>query len=273
MIRLLFALFVLTPTLAGAQLSLEDCPGAPAAATTKLVQLELAGEPAEVSLRCQGETANIVVRGTSPMSLSLTATPPAARPRLLAISIAELVATSRLEGPTPPLALPKPRAVSLWLEAGAAIAPDLWSPTLLAGGSYGYRILAQADLALEAGRRETRAATLYARMLSLSVAPLVPVLRGRTSVALGVGMRLGWAWLSASSRREGVVGQGLSGLYAASIARAMMAVVLHERWSLRLDLELGYVVKAVRGLDAGGEKLLELAGLRTAAALGLQLAL
>jgi hypothetical protein len=276
------------------ELSIDDCAGASRAAISKLVRLELPAqdEPApaatmRASLRCRGEVADLVVhdaRGTQELSLSLHDTPLQARPRLLALSIAELVATGRLEpsAPVAPVA-PAPIATvartvraSLWLSFGVLreAKPALWSPLLALAAGYDWGSIAGlADLAFESGESRSERAAVRARVLSLSLVPMLPLLRGRVPLALGVGARAGWAWLDARPHSSDLAGRALSGPYFAPVARAALGLALSERWSLRLELELGYVVKGLRGLDADGSALLKLADWRSSASLGIGVAL
>ncbi|MET0285492.1 MAG: hypothetical protein ABW352_13515 [Polyangiales bacterium] len=277
--RLLFAWLALVSVARADELSIADCAGASAQAIRKLVQLELASQELvarEVSLHCEGTQARITVQ-TQALTLSLDETQPEARARLLALTIAELVATHRLEEPArveaPPPAPPVRRS-SLWLGAGALRQGSLWLPTLVAGAAYDFgRLAGQGDLAFEARSVGSAQASTRVRVLSLSLAPMIPLPHRRFTFALGAGLRVGWAWLAAEARDDALVGRSLSGVYVAPIARGAAAYTWNARWATRLDLELGYAVKALRGLDADGVTLLKLEGLRTSATLSLSLAL
>src|SRR4051812_19340037 len=98
---------------ADVQLSIPDCEGISGEEIAKLVRLELAAQHTPASdavsdagtraaVSCSAERATITVvdpRRTSPLvlELALDATPPEARARFLALAVAELIATSRLE--------------------------------------------------------------------------------------------------------------------------------------------------------------------------------
>jgi hypothetical protein len=279
--------FALATTARADELAIADCAGASAQAITKLVQLELASQDLHargVSLQCEGTQAQIAVRDandvTQALTLSLDDTQPEARARLLALTIAELVATHQLEEPAASVAVQAPvpprveRRASLWLGAGVSRQASLWLPTIHAGAGYDWgRVVAEADLRFDWRTVDGPRASTRARVLSLSLAPLHALRRGRTMLALGAGLRVGWAQLEAVAREEALVGRTLHGVYVAPIARGVLALALSDRWSTRLDLELGYVLRGLRGLDAEGASLLKLEGLRSSATLALALAL
>jgi hypothetical protein len=244
------------------------------------------GEPAALtaSLQCAAGRAVIQVqdaRRSEPLELvlPLADTRREARPRLLALAIAELIATSRLEQsppPKPPVAPvapppPRVRALSLGLALGLvrAFEPALWSPGLRLDAAYGFgRWSLHADLEADSGSRAESEATLGGRALSIGLAPAFRLVDGQLDWDLGLGVRGGAAWLSATSRQPNVAGRTISGTFIAPFAWTALELNLTELWYLRLALELGYVAKPVRGLDADKAVLLELKGLRGASWLG-----
>lgn len=279
------------------RLVLSDCETASASQITKLVTLELASqftltrgaEPAATltaTLACSAQRAVIRVqdvRHPKPLELvlPLSDTRREARPRLLALAVAELIATSSLElertsrapesfvrRTAPPQ---RQRVLSLGLSVGGvrAFEPTLWSPgvRLDAAHSFG-RWSLHADAQLDSGSRDTSAAALAARVLSFGIAPALKLFEGRLAAYLGVGLRAGAVWLSARSRQPGLDGRTLFGVLIAPFVWSALELQLSPRWYLGLALELAYVLKGVSGLDAANKPLLELSGLRAAAWLG-----
>jgi len=291
------------------RLSIPDCDGASGAQITELVGLELAAhstivqddtQPATLraSLHCDDSHAIITVedsRRPTPLvlRLDLDETRTEARPRFLALAVAELIATSRLERAPPP-APPPPRAPapvrarlvppvhaheptsSFWLSAGVLRShdPAVWSPALVAGAAHGFgRLALTGDVEFDWGQRTTAAATVDVRSLSLSLAPALSLATGRFGWQLGLGVRAGEVWLEATPREANLVGKSLSGIFIAPILQSAQHLRLAGPVFARLALEAGYVVKTVRGLDADRSPLLEVRGLRVSALLGVGLSL
>jgi hypothetical protein len=293
----------------GVQLSIPDCEGIPGTEIAKLVALELAprhttlsarpqGAPTRASVRCMAAHATITVedpRRPSPLvlELALTETASEARPRFLALAVAELIATSRLEyvdalavrqppSPPPPAPPAEPSSpppssdrFAIFLEAGAtrAFEPALFAPAIAAGLARGFAPFALiGDVVYERGQTRTLDAAVTAQSLSLSLAPAWQISARRLTLSLALGLRGGYAWLAGTPRRPGLVGRELSGIFLAPISDASLQLGLTHHWAARLALELGYVIKPVRGLDADQGTLLELRGLRLALALGMAFA-
>jgi hypothetical protein len=269
------------------RLSVPDCENASGAEIAKLVGLELApkltvvlddSQPATLSarLRCADARAFITVEDAAratplTLSLSLADTRSEARARLLALAIAELIATSRLEQSS----AQKPAAVAaakpareapltLWLGAGAlrAFQPASWLPTLALGAADSFgRLALSADLEFAWGEQSGSEALVQMRLLSLSLAPALQLTAGRVDASVGVGLRAGYAWLLATPRQTGLTGRQFSGVFAAPALQGALQFRLSEAWRARLAAELGYVVAPLRGLNADGATLLELSGL------------
>jgi hypothetical protein len=282
-------------------LTIADCAGAAAGSVIKLTELELAPQLAvtldaaraanvAASLFCTGDDALISVRAAERVDplvlrLALADTPHEARPRLLALALAELVATSQLErtGPkAPPLAAPvappveRLRPLSLWLAGGVlrALEPVRWSPSLSAGSAYARGLLAvSGDLSVEWAALTSERAVVTARSGSLSLAPMLRWRRASLTGSLGLGVRAGMTWLEAKSRVAGVQGRSLAGVFVAPALLGTLGLFVTPRWSVRLALELGYVAKPVRGLDTQMLELLSQAHWRASAQLGLALAI
>jgi hypothetical protein len=268
------------------RLSIPDCGDTSGAEIAKLVGLELAPKlsvtidesaPASMHarLRCAEQRATITVEDDArptqlELSLSLADTRSEARARLLALAVAELIATSRLErGPPrpPPSAAgpeaPPQRAREVWLGAGVlhAFQPAIWLPAFAVGAadSFGH-FAGAADAGFGWGQTSESAARIRVRLLALGLALGLHVEGERAAGTLGVGLRGGYAWLLATPRESGVSGRQLSGVFLAPIVQGAFELRLTEAWRARLGLELGYVVKPVRGLDADQTTLLALRG-------------
>jgi hypothetical protein len=294
------------------RLSIPDCEGAPGVEIAKLATLELARQmqvriddahPAtlEATLSCTAMRAVISVQraGSSKpllLALALESTAPEARTRLLALAIAELVATSQLEQtstrppdarspethpPHPPdrrarTAAVSPQRAALWLGLGVlrGFEPARWAPSLALGGALGLGLFAAtADLGFDWSQQRRREASVAARVLSVSLAPRLRLARRRWAWDGGVGLRLGMVWLSARARDETLTGRSVSGLLLSPIVQSALSFAVAPRWALRLGLELGYAVRSVRGLDADGALLLAMDKLRVCPSLAVELAL
>jgi hypothetical protein len=274
------------------RLVIPDCENASGAEIAKLVGLELAPKltvalddsPATLraTLRCADGRAFITVEDAlrpTPLTLnlSLADTRSEARARLLALAIAELIATSRLEQssgqkPAQPAAEKPPRAapLALWLGAGAlrAFEPASWLPALALGAADSFGLLAlSADLQFAWGEQNGSEALVRMRLLSLSFAPALHLTAGRVDGSLGLGLRAGYAWLLATPHQAGLTGRQFSGVFAAPALQGALQFRLSDAWRARLAAELGYVVAPLRGLDADGGTLLELSGLYASALL------
>jgi hypothetical protein len=284
------------------RLSIPDCEGASGAEIAKLVGLELApglatvlddASPATLhaTLRCADGRALITVvdpvrAQPLELNLSLVETRSEARARFLALAIAELIATSRLERasahkpPPPDVVKPPdeapdetPREVPLmfWLGAGVlrAFEPASWLPVLALGAADSFgRFALTGELNFAWGTQQQSEALIQMRIASLSLAPAVQWSAGRFAGHVAVGLRAGYAWLSATPRQAGFAGEHLSGVFIAPVVQGALQWRVSDAWRARLGLELGYVATPLRGLDADGAPLIELRGLFVAGLLG-----
>jgi hypothetical protein len=287
----------------GVKLDLTDCAGARAQDIAQLVRLEPSARAADLSaeLRCSEERASITVRDPrrrAPLQLSLplAGTQREARARLLALAIAELLATSRLEiepraspppppaaeaeprasSPPPPAAEAEPRPYSLWLGAGVtrAFAPALFAPTLQLAAARRFGPLTWlADLDLDWAATARSDANITARALSLAAGAGVSLRAAPWTWEVALAARGGVVWLRGEPRSADMSGLTLSAAWLAPEFQSALALALSPQLRLRLACQLGYVVTPVRGLDADGGSLLELRGVRVALVLGVGLAL
>lgn len=301
------------------QLSIPDCEDVAGDEIAKLVALELAPHrtsavegtprvPLRASVQCAMEHATIRVEDperASPLvlELDLSATPRPARARFVALSVAELIATSRLEHtgaqpaaaaqsaqarPAPQASRPQPEPAAptssssspepaarwtLFLQGGAtrAFQPALLAPAVAAGAAFellpAFAVI--GDVAYERAQTSTPDANVTAQSASASLAPAWWIHARRLTLALGLGLRAGYAHFDGSPRRAGLVGHDLSGVFLAPITQAGAQLRFADHWGARIALELGYVVKPVRGLDADQGTLLELRGARFATLIGM----
>lgn len=269
------------------RLSIPDCADASGAQIEHLVALELASrenltladssDGIQASLRCSDDRAVIEVvdpHREEPLVLEmqLAQTRPEARPRLLALAIAELIATSRLEHiPAEEKRVEAGPCATLFIGGGVARAyrPALWSPEIAAGAAYDLGVFAlTAEIDFDWTSRSTTDATLDARAISLAIAPGLALVRTPLEWDVRVGLRVGYAWLEGAPRSANFEAGSISGVFLAPIAATALAVPLTVHWGVRLSLELGYVVVPVRGIGVDGELLLELKGIRAAAIAG-----
>jgi len=282
------------------RLDIPDCAGVPGAAVRELVALEVAPrrllaqgdrQPAAVSggLRCTAAVARMWVddpRQGAPLWLEITLSDlaPPARPRLLALALSELIATSRLQTPAPPqptaAAEPAPAPAQpaapaslrqLWLGLGVTreARPVLTAPALGAGGVLTWsRLALSLDVRLARGARSLPAAELTLSTLSLALGPGVWLGDRHMQLLLAAAVRAGYAELRARARSADRAGDALAGFWLGPCAQAALQLRIGEHWLLRAGLELGHVTRQLRGLDAGGQALLELRGLWLAAQAG-----
>ncbi|MET0388007.1 MAG: hypothetical protein ABW321_18690, partial [Polyangiales bacterium] len=165
-----------------------DCADVSGQDVRALVALEVAPRPVAAAdgvegttthawLECLGDAARMWVADparSAPLQVSVTLgdLAPAARPRLLALAMAELIATSRLRRPQPTAAdAPEPLVLQLWLGAGAAREGEpAWLAPAIALGAVGARAFLALTLDVRAtrGERTTDAASLTSFDLSVA---------------------------------------------------------------------------------------------------------
>lgn len=225
---------------------------------------------------------------TAPLrvELDLERAAPTARTRLLALSLAELIATSVLErGPRvreePPPASAEPAArpeAPFWLSLAPGLSRAGSPGTTLFGFDAGVSrafgpLAASAELQARWGQAELRAADVELRTLSGSLA-LAPVLAwSRVALSLGPGLRAGHAQLAAEARSAGLTGDELGGFWLGALLMATGRIELHGASALRVAFEAGHVLHGVTGQDQSGGELLALRGLWFSAAVGIAVSL
>jgi hypothetical protein len=286
-----------------------QCAGIPATELHELMALELApralrlpgdvDEDADVTraqLRCDANSARLVVREAtrSPQELvlDLSSIDVRARARLLALTLAELLATAELEG-VPPAALPAPERAddgyapwrsaarsSGWLGAGLVREgrPRVLAPSLQTGLVSGLGSLPLAligELQVQRGERDVSAGRVTVWTASGSLGPAAIVPAGPFDLGLGVAARVGYARLigEADAGQASIAGHAVSGFWWGPTLAASAIWRLRARLGLRAGVDLTWVARAVRGVDSANTLVYELDGLIVHATLGVSLAL
>jgi hypothetical protein len=213
------------------------------------------------------------------------------RTRLLALAVAELIATSRLQRAqlaaadavapppetVPPAPTPAPAATThsgmqVWLGLGAA---RIAEPSMLAPMAVGGLVLYWDALALAAELRFEHAQTtrdVAELQLDAGSLALVPAWRLQVAgaeLSIGPGVRAGYASLRAQPRQADLAGLSVQGFWLAPCAQLALQLHFAQRWALRFGAELAYITRTLRGLDTNAEPLLELRNLALAAQLGI----
>jgi hypothetical protein len=248
------------------RVELQRCPRVEARLVERQLKLELSRSTVaatRVRIRCDATQAVLEAAttfGPVETTVSIDEMPTVALARTLALAAAELLlrappppppVTSPMTGPEvrAPQATPRER---LWLRAGggvegvsallggvqASVAVQVWLLWVVADLRYG-----RAGFGFPQGR-----ATVDVLDLSLG-AQLEPVV-GTFRFPLGLGVRVGHAWVSASPA-DGVDAAAVRGVRVAPVAM----VGAHWRWSpgltVGVDVQLGWTVRGVRGLVDG----------------------
>jgi hypothetical protein len=250
-------------------------------------------------LVCSGTQAALRVEDTrrgeqQELTLDLAETMPSARTRLVALAISELVASLELEAQASP-AQPKPAAKSpaaphargsaavegrghAWLAAGLSRAGE---PAMLGwclhGGTLWY--IAKLPLALQADVFGTRAeqtlgaGQVTAWTLSGSLSLALGLRRPWIETALGAGFRVGYASLAGRPTAEApaTAPGSVHAAWWGPVLSGSLLVPVYRRLGIRAALDLAYIAKPVRGLDATGATAYALERFALLASLGLGL--
>jgi hypothetical protein len=272
------------------QLTIDPCVNAPAEEIRRIVSIELGGhisdtrEPTadvtRASATCDGSAVTLrvddAITGKSlSRTIDLGATP-RARPRLVALAIAELVSASWTELTVDPQPDVSPNAPASSEERRGAVAVQTarvpWSgpplrvslfgsglkffsrTALLAGGGLGlaldrseligWRIDAQAHH----GSESTPLGHVDTDVLSVGVAALIRRAWSRSVVHLGVGARGGAVRMSGAPSMTGVEGSRFWAPWVGAFVLGSAELRLAHRTSLDAQVTTGYVVRPVGGL-------------------------
>jgi hypothetical protein len=297
------------PEPATVRLHVPDCHGVSGEQVRSLVALELAprlrvdsshaGAEIVGEVTCGPDRVRIEIHDPQQaaalrLELDLAAAPAQARTRLLALSIAELIATGRLERapqPAQPPAEEEDAVAEPPASESEAEAPASWTvwaaPGLSRMGEPGltlYGLEAGADYALGPalllaqlqarwGAADTLAAEVAVQAYSASFALSPRLSLGAFDFALAPGVRVGHARLAGSAEQPDLQGATLSGAWLGPCVQAGLQLRVTTGAALRAGFEFGYVTQSVRGLDHESRRLLELDGVWLSASVGAALLL
>jgi hypothetical protein len=252
-------------------------------------------EVTRARVRCSSGRAHLLVEEAESgrkqeLELDLRETLEAARTRLVALTLAELVATLTIE-PTHMAEVAQPSAAHaeraqpppwrkrVWLGAGLAREgrPHILAPTLQTGLLYPVArlpIALQTELLASRGRHDVTAGSITTWSLAGSAAAATRFRVGWAELVLGVGARLGYARLEGIAGKDNTLsGRSLSGAFWGPLLSGCAFAPLATRWGLRAGLDVVYIVMPVRGLDASGKVVYALGGLQLQANMSITLQL
>jgi hypothetical protein len=244
----------------------------------------LPAEPPErVHVECTDSRAIVRLESrSSSHELDLHATAPALWPRLLALSVSEIVTESRAR-PTPTVAphtTPVPRAQPAGEPttqaprdkhrfralAGVSLRRAVRPATWLAGPDLGatldlnrYFSLA-LDLRLEFGRTDTALAEVDWLSTSAAFALLAGGGVGDWHFAAGPGVCLGYLRLSPQVQVPGATGHAVSGMWAGPELMARVRYGLGSRWFALGSVDAGFASASVAGLVNGEQRAIDTGG-------------
>lgn len=213
------------------------------------------------------------------VDLDLAAAAPLARPRLLALTLAELITTSQLERPPavrtaePEATQPEPDdgddgarespALQLWVAPSLSIAGEPALPMVGAELGVAYA-LGPVLLALDGQARfaqsDRSSSDVAVRALSAGLAVLPVLLDDGVQLAAGAGVRAGHAALTATSHDPDVAAADVLGLWLGPMAVASLHLPLSPGLAVRFALEGGYFARPAIGFDQAGNERIALRG-------------
>jgi hypothetical protein len=206
------------------------------------------------------EVADGATGRTRSRRISFADVTPDARPRALALAVAELVRSTEVAPApeTPPPASPVPPAVAPARDAGArgaALADVRAYPsahTLLWGGRLAMaldrgRWRGELDLGAAVGSRQVSLGTVDVTLAAAALAVGPRLRAGAFAFDLGAVGELGWARIDGEPGRADVTAGSGSGLIAAFGARAAAEAPTTRSLRLRLVVEAGGVARRLTG--------------------------
>jgi hypothetical protein len=216
----------------------------------------------------------------APLQISLALPEPtaAARERSLALAVAELIATGRLETADAAVERPSARASDatrahdtaptdtrwqLWLAPGLTYGatPATLLPALSVGGAYARGAIALgADLRWEQASPTVNAATVQLVSASAAVSAAWRLRARHWQLQLGPALRVGYARLRGTTAAPELESAAISGTWLGPCLQAALAWQLASHWAALLSIEGGYALRELRGQDAQGNPLFALAG-------------
>lgn len=222
------------------------------------------------------------------LALDLSETLPAARTRLVALALSELIATVEME----PAGAPSPAHVRseeatartppapLQLRGWLALAvtregsPRVLAPALQLGAltSFGpWPLALQAELQANRAGRALADGELTSTGFSGAVALLGLLRTSQLDFTLGGGVRLGYTLLEGDANDASLDGRSVAGRWWGPSVSASALLRLVGPWALRGALDGTYLTRGLRATDASGAILYELEGGLMSASLGLSL--
>lgn len=278
-------------------LDVEGCADIDQAELYKLLAIEfrtldvLPAEPRErVQIHCRAQRAVVRLESASTSNeVDLGATAQALWPRLLALSVSEIVTESRAHS-TPTVARPvtpepasapasKPTSTTrdrdrFRVFAAASLRRAIRPATWLAGPDLGatldlsrYFSLA-LDLRLEFGRADTELARIDWLSASGAFAALAGGSTGDWHFAIGPGVTLGYLRLSPRVHASGVTGHAVSGVWAGPALVARARFDLSKRWFALGSVDAGFASTSVAGLVNSEQRAIDTGGAWVCAMLG-----
>jgi hypothetical protein len=215
--------------------------------------------PTRVRITCDASRAvlrAVTSTGEARSEVAIDDVPTVALARTLALAAAELVLNPVPEAPAvepPPQPVSRlPSVERWWLRASGGV--EGFS-SLLGGGGVSAAVRAGplwfvADIRVAGASRSF----VQGRVLSVAVDGVIGALLrprlGRVLVPLGLGVRVGHAWLTASPE-AGVDAGGVRGVRVAPVALVGFHVVLWERVTVGADVQLGWALRGLQGLVDG----------------------
>jgi hypothetical protein len=278
----------------------QACAGLAQVELRELIALELAprqvitdaaAEPAggvRATLVCDQREARVSLHAADQrpqrVQLDFTEIQLAARPRLVALALSELLATAEMEqaltsstpaeasAPTPQIQARWSARRSLWL--GVGLAREGRPALLLPLGEVGFRwhlgalpLAFDAKLFGGAGERALRLGRMQAWSAGGALAVAYAPVLGPLVLGAGAGVKLGYAQLrgrGAERRLE----RSVSGPFWGPALLLSAALALRGRWGLCAGIDLAYLLRGLEGSDDEGRRLFTYAGLQLHATLG-----
>jgi hypothetical protein len=244
---------------------LRCCAAAPAAAAAVVATVEACdAASADVMVVDAGASAGTPGRGAR-RHIALGDVPADARPRALALAVAELV---RAAAGAPP-AVPAPDAVAVDRPAAAGGGRPRATatvdgtlrfypahPTTLAGGRLalalgGERWQARLDGGAEAGRASVDGGRIVTRAAGVGVAAGPRFRRGAVTLDLGAGGEVAWARIAGEATAGGVAADARSALVASAGVQLRAEAPAGRALRLQARLQLGETLRGLIGAADG----------------------
>jgi hypothetical protein len=275
---------------------LQGCEAVDQAELYKLLVIEfrtlnvLPAVPRErIQIACTKQRANVRLEtGSSANDVDLSATSPAIWPRLLALSVSELVTESRarttaivtppailapIEPPAQPTQTLRDRE-GFRVVAGVSLRRAVRPATWLAGPDLGAMLdlnryfSVALDLRLEFGRTHTELAKVDWLSASSGFALLAGGSMGDWHFAAGPGLCVGYLHLSPQVQVENATGHTVSGIWAGPELVTRVRYDLSARWYALGSVDAGFASTSVTGLVNGEQRAIDTGGAWAALMLG-----